>query len=126
MKNFIAGEWIDKPKKIEVRNPFDNSIIDTVPRADAADVERALGYAARGAKVMARLTAYEKWKILRKAADLMAERNEDLGQTISTARYRRSRICRRKSRDRNGQCFTGLMGGVFIAVVKDSPRPRNN
>ncbi|HET9916898.1 MAG TPA: aldehyde dehydrogenase family protein, partial [Candidatus Binatia bacterium] len=78
-----AGEWIDKPKKIEVRNPFDNSIIDTVPRADAADVERALGYAARGAKVMARLTAYEKWKILRKAADLMAERNEDLGQTIS-------------------------------------------
>lgn len=83
MKNFIAGEWIDKAKRIEVRNPFDNSIVDTVPRADAADVERALAYAARGAKVMAKLTAYEKWKILRKAADLMAERNEDLGQTIS-------------------------------------------
>lgn len=83
MKNFIAGEWIDKSKKIEVKNPFDNSIIDTVPRADGADVERALAYAARGAKVMAKLTAYEKWKILRKAADLIADRNEDLGQTIS-------------------------------------------
>lgn len=83
MKNFIAGEWVDRPKRIEVRNPFDNSIVDTVPRADAADVERALAYAERGAKVMAKLTAYEKWKILRKAADLMAERNEDLGQTIS-------------------------------------------
>lgn len=83
MKNFIAGEWIDKAKKIEVRNPFDNSLIDTVPRADAADVERALAYAARGAKVMAKLSAYEKWNILRKAADLMTERNEDLGQTIS-------------------------------------------
>ena len=36
MKNFIAGQWIDKAKKIEVRNPFDDSIIDTVPKADAA------------------------------------------------------------------------------------------
>ena len=83
MKNFIAGKWIDKPKKIEVRNPFDDSIIDTVPKADAEDLERALAFAERGAQVMAKLSAYERWKILRKAADLMAARNEELGQTIS-------------------------------------------
>jgi glyceraldehyde-3-phosphate dehydrogenase (NADP+) len=63
VKNFIAGSWIDKPKKIEVRNPFDNSVIDTVPRADAGDLERALAYAERGAKVMAKLSSYERWKI---------------------------------------------------------------
>ncbi len=83
MKNFIAGQWIDKAKKIEVRNPFDNSVIDTVPRADAGDLEKALAYAERGAKVMAKLSSYERWKILRKAADTMAARNEELGQTIS-------------------------------------------
>jgi glyceraldehyde-3-phosphate dehydrogenase (NADP+) len=83
VKYFIAGQWIDKPKKIEVRNPFDDSIIDTVPKADASDLEKALAYAERGAKVMAKLSSYERWKILRKAADLMAARNEDLGQTIS-------------------------------------------
>jgi glyceraldehyde-3-phosphate dehydrogenase (NADP+) len=83
MKNFIAGNWIDKTKKIEVRNPFDNSVIDTVPKADAADLERALVYAERGAKVMAKLSSYERWKILRKAADLMAARNDELGQIIS-------------------------------------------
>lgn len=83
MKNFIAGNWVDKAKKIEVRNPFDNAVIDTVPRADAADLEKALGYAERGAKVMAKLSSYERWKILRKAADVMAARNEELGQTIS-------------------------------------------
>lgn len=84
MKMFLAGAWTDKPKKIEVRNPFDNSVIDTVPKGDAADVERALSYAERGAKVMAKLTGYERWKILRKAADLMAARNEELGRTISS------------------------------------------
>jgi len=83
VKNFIAGQWIDKAKKIEVRNPFDDSIIDTVPKADAGDLEKALAYAERGAKVMAKLSSYERWKILRKAADLLAARNEDLGQTIS-------------------------------------------
>jgi acyl-CoA reductase-like NAD-dependent aldehyde dehydrogenase len=83
MKNFIAGQWIDKPKKIEVKNPYDDSVIDTVPRADAADLQTALSFAERGAKVMAKVTAYERWKILRMAADMMAARNEDLGQTIS-------------------------------------------
>jgi len=83
VKNFIAGAWIDKPKKIEVRNPFDDAIIDIVPKADGADLEKALVYAERGAKVMAKLSSYERWKILRKAADLMAARNEELGQIIS-------------------------------------------
>ena len=83
MKNFVAGKWIDKAKKIEVRNPFDNSVIDTVPKADAGDLEKALAFAERGAKVMAKLSSYERWKILRKAADLMAARNEEFGQIIS-------------------------------------------
>lgn len=83
MKIFLAGNWVDKPKKMEVRNPYDNSVIDTVPRADADDLEKALAFAERGAKVMAKLTGYERWKILRKTADIMAARNEELGQTIS-------------------------------------------
>ena len=83
MKIFIEGKWIDKPKKIEVHNPYDNAVFETVPRADADDIERALAFAERGAKVMARLSGYERWKILRKAADLMAARKEELGQIIS-------------------------------------------
>jgi len=83
VKNFVAGQWIDKAKKIEVTNPFDNSLIDTVPKADAGDMEKALAFAERGAKVMAKLSSYERWKILRKAADMMAARNDELGQIIS-------------------------------------------
>jgi len=83
VKIFLAGDWVDKPKKIEVRNPFDNAVIDAVPKADAGDLEKALAFAQRGAKVMAKLSSYERWKILRKAADLMAARNAELGQIIS-------------------------------------------
>ena len=83
MKNFIAGEWIDKAQKIDVTNPFDNSVIDAVPKADGGDLEKALAFAERGAKVMAKLSSYERWKILRKAADMMAARNDELGRIIS-------------------------------------------
>src|SRR3970282_2967712 len=83
VKIFLEGKWVDKPNKIEVRNPYDNSVIDTVPRADGGDMERALSFAERGAKVMAKLSGYDRWRILRKAADIMAARNEELGQIIS-------------------------------------------
>jgi len=83
MKMYVAGQWIDKPQKIEVRNPYDNAVVDTVPRAERGDIERALQSAERGARAMAKLSGYDRWKILRKAAELIAERVEDLGQTIS-------------------------------------------
>ncbi|MFQ5681952.1 MAG: aldehyde dehydrogenase family protein [Candidatus Binatia bacterium] len=83
MKLFMEGAWVEKSRKIEVRNPYDNSVIDTVPKADRGDVDRALNFAERGAKVMAKLPGYDRWRILRKAADLMASRNEELGRLIS-------------------------------------------
>jgi len=81
---YVAGQWIDKPQTINVVNPYDNSVIDTVPRADRGDVERALGSAVRGAQVMAKLPGYERWKILKKAAELIQAKNEELGRLISS------------------------------------------
>jgi acyl-CoA reductase-like NAD-dependent aldehyde dehydrogenase len=83
MRMYVAGEWVSKPETIPVENPYDRSVIDTVPRADRGDVERALESAVRGAKAMARLSGYDRFRILRKAADLIAARQEDLGRTIS-------------------------------------------
>jgi len=57
---YVAGQWINKSQTINVLNPYDNSVIDTVPRADQSDVERALGSAVRGAQVAAKLPGYER------------------------------------------------------------------
>ena len=82
MKMYVAGAWVGTPQ-VEVRNAYDNSVIDTVPRAERSDVERALQSAERGARAMARLTAHERAVILRKAAALVAARQEDFARTIS-------------------------------------------
>ena len=71
MRMYVAGEWLSKPQTIPVENPFDRSVVDTVPRADRGDVERALQSAVRGARAMAKLSGYDRFKILKKAAELM-------------------------------------------------------
>ena len=83
MKMYIGGEWVDKEQKIVVRNPFDGSEVDTVPRGDAGDVDIAIGSAEQGAVVMAKMTAYDRYKVLRRTAELIGQRQEDLARTIS-------------------------------------------
>ena len=58
MRMFLDGEWVDRENKIEVRDPYDNSLIDTVPRATLDDVEEALRAAARGFEETRKLTVY--------------------------------------------------------------------
>jgi lactaldehyde dehydrogenase len=46
---FINGELVNKDEKIDVLNPTDNSIIDTVPHGERGDAKKAI-YAANDAK----------------------------------------------------------------------------
>ena len=84
MRMFVQGEWTETPQLIEVRNPYDDSVVDTVPKARPADVDAALAGAVEGARVMRNLPAYDRSRILTKAADIMEERAEDLARIISS------------------------------------------
>ncbi len=83
MKMLLGGTWVDKLQKIEVLNPFDGSVVDTVPRSDLNDVEQALATAERGARVMRSLTGYQRYEILHRVANLMRERTDELARTIT-------------------------------------------
>ena len=83
MRMYIGGEWVDKDEKITVENPYDSSVVDTVPKSGIEDVDSAITSAQRGAAVMAKVPAYERYLMLRKAADLMEERLEDFARTIT-------------------------------------------
>ena len=80
---YVAGSWVDRASVTEVVNPFDSSVIDTVPRADDADVEAALAAASRGARVMGGLTAYDRYALLMKAAGIISERAEEFARIIT-------------------------------------------
>ncbi len=83
MQMLIAGQWVSGNGTIPVTNPFDNSEVDTVPKATAADVDRAMAFALEGAKKMRRIPGYDRYNLLMKAAGLMAEQIDDLAETIT-------------------------------------------
>lgn len=80
---YIAGEWCGSSERIEVLHPYDQRVIDTVPAATAAELERCIAIASEGAKIAAAMSAHERVEMLRRAADLLAERQEEFGQLIS-------------------------------------------
>ena len=83
MKMYVGGEWIDKDDKIEVINSYNDTVVDTVPSADLKDLETAVASAERGARVMADIPAYDRYLMLKKTAEIMEERQEDFGRTIT-------------------------------------------
>lgn len=83
MRMFIAGQWTEAQDTIEVLNPFDGSLVDTVPHAGPKEVDQALESATRGARIMAELPAYERYSILTKTAGLLREKQENFALLIS-------------------------------------------
>ncbi|MFH1701412.1 MAG: aldehyde dehydrogenase family protein [Candidatus Zixiibacteriota bacterium] len=83
MKMLLNGEWVDRETKIEVSDPFDNSIIDTVPAGTVKDVETALKSAVAGFEITKKMTVYERAQILFKTAKIISERLDEFAETIA-------------------------------------------
>jgi acyl-CoA reductase-like NAD-dependent aldehyde dehydrogenase len=83
MRMYVAGEWRGAGSEDEIRSPWSGDVVDTVPRASAADAEEALRCAVQGAATMRRLSAYDRSEVLNRAADLIEDACEELARTIS-------------------------------------------
>lgn len=80
---YINGGWVDSPVMSTIFSPYSGVALDTVPAATAEQVEQTLAAAELAAIVMANLTAYDRYSILMRAADLVAQNVEDLARTVS-------------------------------------------
>ena len=76
----IAGEKTDRDERIEVFNPWDNSIVGTVPSAHPEDVARAFDIAASYTPT---LTRYERQQILVRTAEILTLRREVISDLIT-------------------------------------------
>src|SRR5580693_5960933 len=85
MEMLIGGAWQPAASGCaeEVTSPFDGAIIGTVPVAGADDVRAALDRAESGAAAWRRTPAFERMRILMRAAELADERAEQTAQIIS-------------------------------------------
>ena len=83
MKMYINGNWTSGASEMDVVNPYTGQPFETVPLAALEDVERAIDSASRGVVAMRALSAFDRYEILMRAVDLLKERRQDLGETIT-------------------------------------------
>ncbi len=84
MKMLIGEKWLEKEEKIDVRNPYDNKIIDTVPAANEEDVEAAYQAAEEGFRINRNLPVHERISILYRTAEIIKSRQEEFAVTIAS------------------------------------------
>lgn len=80
---YVSGEWVTRDRVIEVRDPQDNSLIDTVPAASREDLEATIEAAREGAQIAAAMPTHQRMSILRAAARFIDVHSEDYAITIA-------------------------------------------
>jgi acyl-CoA reductase-like NAD-dependent aldehyde dehydrogenase len=81
-KLLAAGEWRETGEWDEVRSPYDGSVVGRVAQADEALAERAIE-AAYEAFLTADFPQHERAAVLDRAAELVAERRDELAAAIA-------------------------------------------
>ena len=75
-KLFIHGSWVDsiKNETINIYNPATEDLIGTLSHARKEDLDLALDSAQKGFLAWKKFSAFERSKIMRKAADILKSR----------------------------------------------------
>ncbi len=108
----IAGERVERPRVIEVLNPYSGACVGSVPMALVEDVRRA--YEVARAYPPA-LTRHERSVILRRAADIVRRRADEISALITAE----SGLCAKDSRYETGRVYDVLEFGAQLALVDD-------
>lgn len=104
MKHYIDSEWIDKDDKVGVYDPYDNSIIDYIPKADLDDVKKALDAAEKGYQIARKIPVHKRAQILYSTADIIKNRAEEFATLLA----RESSKTIREARKEVGRCVNTL------------------
>ncbi len=82
---YIDGAWCDsrQGRKLAVINPADESVVAEVAYGSREDAERAIEAAARAFPAWRALSVYERAKVLKKTAELMRERADQIARTLT-------------------------------------------
>lgn len=82
---YIDGRWQPAASgdTIDVINPANEEVIGTVARAGTSDLDEALSAADKAFKIWKNTSAFDRYKILRKAADLLRKRADVIAQIMT-------------------------------------------
>ncbi len=97
MEMLLAGEWVERDAVLEVYDPDDESVIDTVPQATTDDMERALAAAERGAALGRTLPTHRRMAVLAEASQRLEREQEAFARLIAREGIKTIREARKEA-----------------------------
>jgi acyl-CoA reductase-like NAD-dependent aldehyde dehydrogenase len=79
----IGGQWRDAEQFQEVRDPYRGGVVAREPVSTGRDLDDALAAAHKASKVMAAMPGYERAAMLRRAADKVAAKADEIAHCMS-------------------------------------------
>jgi acyl-CoA reductase-like NAD-dependent aldehyde dehydrogenase len=80
---FVDGRWREDGDLVEIRAPFDTSVIGRVVQARREHAEAAIAAAVKAFGTTRRLPAFERQRVLRRVAQSIAERRDEFSRTLA-------------------------------------------
>src|SRR5262245_3526333 len=117
----IGGEAVDPGERDEIRNPWSGEVVGTVAVGGAAEVDRAIAAAVSGFEDARRLSAYRKRAMLRRVADGIRARGDELAELITAEagkplRYAQAEVARAVSTFTLAADELSRFGGEVVPV----------
>src|SRR6202521_376870 len=79
----LDGKWIQEGDQIEIRAPYDGSVVGRVFQGKREHVDAAIRAAVKAFGTTRRLPAFERQRVLRRVAESMAQRKEEFAHTLA-------------------------------------------
>jgi acyl-CoA reductase-like NAD-dependent aldehyde dehydrogenase len=80
---FLDGKWMEAGEPVEVRNPYDQSVVAHVSQGRREHAEAAIGAAVKAFGTTRRLPAFERQRVLKRVAQTISDRKEEFARTMA-------------------------------------------
>ena len=80
---FVDGRWQEDGDIVEIRAPYDGTLIARVVQGRREQAEAAIAAAAKAFGTTRRLPAFERQRVLRRISSHMSERKEEFARTLA-------------------------------------------
>ena len=79
----LDGKWTTEGRRVEIRSPFDQSVVGTVCFAGRPQVGQAIAAASRAFERTRKLPSYERQRVLQAVSRQIADRREEFARSIA-------------------------------------------
>ena len=80
---FVDGKWVEQGELIEIRSPYDQTVIGQVFQGTREHAEGAIAAAVKAFGTTRRLPAFERQRVLRQISLSIAERKDEFTRTLA-------------------------------------------